>query len=75
MSGTPARSCRLVVKEILVGDDTIVIRHAFPSRPDRQTTPRAIAALQTIAVPSTEGYLLRSRSDTTPPCGVPLSRA
>ena len=53
------RVLRLLVKEILVGDDKIVIRHCIPL-PTGGNGPRAKSA--NAAVPSTEGYLLRSRS-------------
>ena len=53
------RVLRLLVKEILVGDDKIVIRHCIPL-PTGGNGPRAKSV--NAAVPSTEGYLLRSRS-------------
>ena len=53
------RVLRLLVKEILVGDDKIVIRHCIPL-PTGGNGPRAKSA--NAAAPSTEGYLLRPRS-------------
>jgi site-specific DNA recombinase len=50
------RVLRLLVKEILVGDDKIVIRHCIPL-PTGGNGPRAKSV--NAAVPSTEGYLLR----------------
>ena len=58
------RVLRLLVKEILVGDDKIVIRHCIPL-PTGGNGPRAKSA--NAAVPSTEGYLLRSRSHLATP--------
>src|SRR5258708_37422870 len=54
------RVLRLLVKEILVGDDRIIIRHciALPMAPaDGPPAGRADAPL-----PATQSYLLRSRS-------------
>jgi site-specific DNA recombinase len=53
------RVLRLLVKEILVGDDKIIIRHCIPL-PTGGNGPPAKSA--SAAQPSTEGYLLRSRS-------------
>jgi site-specific DNA recombinase len=57
------RIVRLVVKDVLVGDDTIVIRHcipiAAPSSPDR--APPAPGGHE--VVPNTQNYLLRKGSD------------
>ena len=59
------RVLRLLVKEILVGDDKIIIRHCIPL-PTVDNGPPAKSA--SAAQPSTKGYLLRSRSHcaTTP---------
>jgi site-specific DNA recombinase len=53
------RVLRLLVKEVLVGDDKIVIRHCIPLLMGGNGPPAKSA---NAAVPSTEGYLLRSRS-------------
>jgi site-specific DNA recombinase len=59
------RIVRLVVKDVLIGDDTIVIRHCIPIAaaypPDR--TPPAPGRPE--RVPSTRDYLLRKGSDLT----------
>jgi site-specific DNA recombinase len=61
------RIVRLVIKEILIGDDTIVIRHSIPlsSTPLRgnesQSTP------STPAAPADRSYLLRSGRDQPGP--------
>jgi site-specific DNA recombinase len=56
------RQCimRLLVKEILVGDDKIIIRHCMPL-PNRSGDVPPDGGINT-APPGTEGYLLRSRS-------------
>ena len=60
------RVLRLLVKEILVGDDKIIIRHCIPLLMGGNGPPAKSA---NAAVPSTEGYLLRSRSHhCTLPC-------
>jgi site-specific DNA recombinase len=53
------RVLRLLVKEILVGDDKIIIRHSIPlpTGGDGQSAQRTTAA-----IPSTGSYLLRSGS-------------
>jgi site-specific DNA recombinase len=60
------RIVRLVVKEVLIGDDTITIRHCIPvatAPPDRPPpTPG-----RRPGSPSTENYLLRSGSDQPAP--------
>ena len=53
------RVVRLLVKEVLVGDDKIIIRHSIPL-PTGGDGPSAQTSNATI--PSTESYLLRSRS-------------
>ena len=54
------RVLRLLVKEILVSDDKIIIRHCIPLPTGRRDGPSAESA--NAIVPSIEGYLLRSRS-------------
>jgi len=54
------RIMRLLVKEVLVGDDKIIIRHCIPL-PNRSGDGPPDGAINT-APPGTEGYLLRSRS-------------
>jgi len=56
------RVLRLLVKEILVGDDKIIIRHCIPLLMGGNGPPAKSA---NAAVPSTEGYLLRSGSHLT----------
>jgi site-specific DNA recombinase len=55
---------RLVVKEILMGDDTMVIRHCIPiaSTPPSSGGPPAPSKLD--GTPSAQSYLLRSGSNT-----------
>jgi len=57
------RIVRLVVKEVLIGDDTIVIRHSIPvaSTPSPGGGPPAPSRPE--GAPSGQSYLLRSRSD------------
>ena len=55
------RVLRLLVKEILVGDDKIIIRHCIPLPTGGDNGPPAKSA-SAAAQPSSEGYLLRSRS-------------
>jgi len=54
------RIMRLLVKEVLVGDDKIIIRHCIPL-PNRSGDGIPDGGINT-APPGTEGYLLRSRS-------------
>jgi site-specific DNA recombinase len=56
------RIMRLLVKEVLVGDDKIIIRHCIPL-PNRSDNgpPDGGISINT-APPGTDGYLLRSRS-------------
>jgi site-specific DNA recombinase len=53
------RVLRLLIKEILVGDDKIIIRHCIPLPTGSGDDPSSRSA--NAAVPSSEGYLLRSR--------------
>ena len=57
------RIVRLVVKEILIGDDTMVIRHCIPiaSTPPSSGGPPAPSRLD--GAPSAQNYLLRSGSN------------
>jgi len=57
------RIMRLLVKEVLVGDDKIIIRHCIPL-PNRSGDGPPDGGVNT-APPGTEGYLLRSRSHDT----------
>ena len=59
---------RLLVKEVLVDNDTITIRHSIPAQPP--TSPAGGAPLPSngkLQV-GVESYLLRSRSDQPAPC-------
>jgi site-specific DNA recombinase len=58
------RVLRLLVKEILLGDDKITIRHCIPL-PTGGSGDSPSAGSANAAVPSTEGYLLRSGSQRT----------
>src|SRR5499427_8245844 len=56
------RIVRLLVKEVLVGDDKIIIRHCIPL-PNRSDDGDGPSTARINAAPAgTEGYLLRSRS-------------
>jgi site-specific DNA recombinase len=59
------RIMRLLVKEVLVGDDKIIIRHCIPL-PNRSGDGPPDGGINT-APPGTEGYLLRSRSHQPAP--------
>jgi len=54
------RILRLLVKDVLVGDDKIIIRHCIPLPRGPAGDPAPESANTT--VPSSEGYLLRPRS-------------
>src|SRR5271157_3013752 len=54
------RVARLLVKEILVGENQILIRHCIPLPTEPIDSPPA--GRVNAALPSTQGYLLRSRS-------------
>ena len=58
------RIMRLLVKEVLVGDDKIIIRHCIPL-PNRSGDGPPDGGINT-APPGTEGYLLHSRSHHAP---------
>ena len=62
------RVVRLLVKEILVSDDRIVIRHSIPlpAGPSGSHHPSSIGGYSTSA--SGKSYLLRSGSDQPAPC-------
>ena len=55
------RVVRLLVKDILVGDDKIIIRHSIPLRNGNDSPPAQSAP----PVPNAENYLLRSWSHLT----------
>jgi site-specific DNA recombinase len=59
------RVLRLLVKEILVGDDKIIIRHSIPLPTG---TDGSSAQNPDGATPSSKGYLLRTRSHLTAAC-------
>ena len=56
------RIMRLLVKEVLVGDDKIIIRHCIPLPNRSDDGPPDGGISINAAPPGTEGYLLRSRS-------------
>jgi site-specific DNA recombinase len=59
------RIVRLLVKEVLVGDDTIIIRHSIPipaAPPSGNDTPPAFGRPP---VPDNASYLLRKGSNLT----------
>src|SRR5260370_14801432 len=58
------RVLRLLVKEILVGDDKIIIRHCIPLPMAPGDGPPAGSA--DAALPAAQSYLLRSRSHDSP---------
>jgi site-specific DNA recombinase len=66
------RVLRLLIKEILVGDDKIIIRHCIPLPTGSGDDPSSRSA--NAAVPSSEGYLLRSRGHQSA-AGQHLSRS
>jgi site-specific DNA recombinase len=63
------RVLRLLVKDILVGDDKIIIRHSIPL-PTGSDGPSARSV--NAVVPSTESYLLRSWSQGRTPGVTPM---
>jgi len=63
---------RLLVKEILVDNDTITIRHSIPTQAPTPPTSRAPLPSNGKLRVGDESYLLRSGSDQPPP-GQPLS--
>jgi site-specific DNA recombinase len=54
------RIVRLLVKEVLVADDTIVIRHSIPVALGPQTDDRSVALAADAQPAGSESYLLRS---------------
>ena len=68
------RLVRLVIKEVLVGDDTIVIRHCIPvpSGPPRGDGPPASGGSHNVG--DDRSYLLRTGSDDAPLRGASLAR-
>jgi site-specific DNA recombinase len=64
---------RLLVKEILVGSDTITISHSLPVRPSGPGPSGTLPPSSgTVGMPSEPGYLLRSGSHLAP-AGEPVS--
>ncbi len=62
------RIVRLVVKEILIGDDSIVIRHSIPiGPPSRPNTSLPTTRAGRVA-PHSRNYLLRSGGGITTAC-------
>ena len=57
------RIVRLVVKEILVGDDTIVIRHSIPVAPTPSPSGSPPAPSQPESAPDGQSFLLRKGSN------------
>ena len=70
------RIARLVIKDILVGDETIVIRHSIPLS---SVTPSEVMAASSRSPQCRQALVIKVtfcvQGDTTPPCGVPLSRS
>ena len=59
------RIARLLVKEVLVGDDTIIIRHSIPIPSSPTNSDNEASTSGTPRSPSQQSYLLRSWSDLT----------
>jgi site-specific DNA recombinase len=59
------RILRLLVKDVLVGDDEIIIRHCIPL--PTEPGPHSSTGGAGAKIPSTQGYLLRPRSHLTDP--------
>ena len=59
------RIVRLVVKEILIGDDRIVIRHSIPTGLSNPPAGGAHTSGRGRKMPNDESYLLRKGSDST----------
>ncbi len=57
------RIVRLVVKEVLIGDDSIVIRHSIPGGPSNPPSGRLQGPDRGREVPIAGNYLMRSGSD------------
>ena len=70
------RITRLLVKEVVVGDDRITIRHSIPNAarsPDgNHGSPNLVGSAN--GATSHKNYLLCPWRGITPPCGVPRSR-
>ena len=67
------RIVRLVVKDILIGDDTIVIRHCIPVPPAPPPDTSSLTPGKSLRGPGAQSYLLRSGSNNSPLRG-PLIR-
>jgi len=61
------RVLRLLVKEVLVGDDKIVIRHSIPLPPTPPGGKAPGVADSSVTAPPPQSYLLRSGSHQPPP--------
>lgn len=59
------RIVRLVVKDILIGDDRIVIRHCIPVVPPPAPDSGSRTPGKFLGVPNAQSYLLRSGSDNS----------
>ncbi len=59
------RIVRLIVKEILIGDDNIVIRHCIPITSTPPSSGGPPASSRSDGMPSVQSYLLRSGRNTT----------
>ncbi|MFK4504961.1 site-specific DNA recombinase [Bradyrhizobium daqingense] len=62
------RVLRLLVKEVLVGDDKIVIRHSIPLPPTPPGGKAPGAANSSVTAPPPQSYLLRSGNHQPAPC-------
>jgi len=60
------RIVRLVVKDVLIGDDTLVIRHCIPIVAPSPSGGALPAAGNARATPNSQNYLLRKGSDQPP---------
>ena len=61
----PQRIVRLVVKEVLIGDDNIIIRHSIPIAPTPPATGGPPPPSRSDRAPTGQSYLLRSWSERT----------
>ena len=66
---------RLVVKEVLVGDDTIVIRHCIPVPSGTAGREQSSGAGSAPITSRTTEVTFCVRGVMTPPCGVPCAFA
>ena len=60
------RIVRLVVKDVLIGDDTLVIRHCIPIVAPSPSSGAPPAAGNAEGTPKSQDYLLRKGSERTP---------